>query len=553
MAKLSGVQYTHVPYKGAAPMMQDLIGNRIDFTVMAFLMMMTQAIQSGQYRIIANMTKDAPKELANMAQHRIGFRDVDYASNAAYYVRKGTPAAIRQKLNQALGEALTVGDVAPKLEADGRLVHRWAVRSRTPRRSTGPRSPPTSASSRTPDSNRSIDQARRPGPRVARIAIGGFQTQSASLTAHTADFGISPSIATGPPFVTGDAIVAALRGGGYATSGFLDGLGPDDEVVPLVWASGGAGGEVSDDAFERIVGVLAGRLSASLPVDGVYLDLHGAMVNATFDDAEGELRQSGRSRAPQTPIVVSLDYHANVSPDMIRHADGVVVFRTYPHVDRPQTGRRAARLLARLIADGRPAGRALRKLPFLLPIDFQCTLAEPSRSVVNWRPADDHALLTTGYAAGFPPSDTVWCGRSGVCLCNPPGHRRRRRRCLPAVRPRTTGRSLPHRCGRSGRRYRSAAAGTARATAGDHCRHPRQSGCGGSGDTTGILGGAYLRERAGRRTGFLLRCRRRAWAALDAGVGVMVDVLLGGRHGPAEVRPLPTRLKCSAAPTDPSG
>jgi tripartite-type tricarboxylate transporter receptor subunit TctC len=53
-----------------------------------------------------------------------GFSSVDYASNAAYYVRKGTPAAIRANLNDALGNALATAEVKGTLEADGRRVAR---------------------------------------------------------------------------------------------------------------------------------------------------------------------------------------------------------------------------------------------------------------------------------------------------------------------------------------------------------------------------------------------------------------------------------------------
>jgi tripartite-type tricarboxylate transporter receptor subunit TctC len=50
------------------------------------------------------------------------FRTVDYASNAGYFVRKGTPVAIKERLNKAIGDALAGGAVAAQLEADGRRV-----------------------------------------------------------------------------------------------------------------------------------------------------------------------------------------------------------------------------------------------------------------------------------------------------------------------------------------------------------------------------------------------------------------------------------------------
>lgn len=124
MAKLADVRYVHVPYKGGAPLMLDLIGDRIDFTVMAFSTTMLPQEQAGQFRIIANMSRDKPRELAHLpsVSELPVFRDVDYASNAAYYVKKGTPPAIRQLLNTAIGNVVASPAIIRALEGDGRRV-----------------------------------------------------------------------------------------------------------------------------------------------------------------------------------------------------------------------------------------------------------------------------------------------------------------------------------------------------------------------------------------------------------------------------------------------
>src|SRR3546814_13563091 len=81
------------------------------------------------------------------------------------------------------------------------------------------------------------------------------------------------------------------------------------ELVPLVWTHGGAGGYVTDDAFERVTGELVGDLSRAMPVGAVYLDLHGAMVTETYEDGEGEiLRRVRDAVGPTNPIAVSIDY-----------------------------------------------------------------------------------------------------------------------------------------------------------------------------------------------------------------------------------------------------
>ncbi|MCH6039104.1 M81 family metallopeptidase, partial [Salmonella enterica] len=80
--------------------------------------------------------------------------------------------------------------------------------------------------------------------------------------------------------------------------------------------------------------------------DAIYLDLHGAMVAEHLDDGEGELLARVRALVgPGVPVVGSLDLHANVTARMLREADGLAAFRTYPHVDMAVTSEHAARLL----------------------------------------------------------------------------------------------------------------------------------------------------------------------------------------------------------------
>ena len=93
-------------------------------------------------------------------------------------------------------------------------------------------------------------------------------------------------------------------------------------------------------------------IAAAGPLDAVYLDLHGAMVTEHLDDGEGEILARVRKViGKDLPLVVSLDLHANVTPEMVEHADALIAYRTYPHVDMADTGRAAARHLALLLQD----------------------------------------------------------------------------------------------------------------------------------------------------------------------------------------------------------
>lgn len=124
IAKTAGVPLTHVPYKGTAPVVQDLSGGQIDFSIMPFQASMKEMAKSGRFKIIAVMSKHKPEILKDVPSitETAALKDFDYASYAGYFVKKGTPKDVSEKLNKAIGTALTNPEVIAKLEADGREV-----------------------------------------------------------------------------------------------------------------------------------------------------------------------------------------------------------------------------------------------------------------------------------------------------------------------------------------------------------------------------------------------------------------------------------------------
>src|SRR6266702_7526566 len=122
------------------------------------------------------------------------------------------------------------------------------------------------------------------------------------------------------------------------------------ELIPTIACGASPSAHVTRDAFERIVKVMVDGIAAAGRLDAVYLDLHGAMVTEHLDDGEGEiLARVRRVIGKDVPLVVSLDLHANVTPDMVEHADALIPYRTYPHGDMADTGRASAKHLALLL------------------------------------------------------------------------------------------------------------------------------------------------------------------------------------------------------------
>jgi microcystin degradation protein MlrC len=372
---------------------------------------------------------------------------------------------------------------------------------------------------------------------MARIAVAGFHHETNCFVTAKTDFAYFTTHRDRPPLVRGADVLHWLADTSFALSGFLKAIGDRHDVVPLLWTSGGAGGLVTADAFERISGELIGRLSAAVPLDAVYLDLHGAMVTEPFEDGEGELLRRVRAVVgSRVPVAISLDYHANVTPQMVETTDSLVGYRTYPHVDRVETGAFAAQALQLLLERGRPPGRALRKPPFLLPLNDQCTMVEPSRSIAARSSVAAGDLVNVSYLAGFPPSDLYWCGPAVIAHAwSQEAADRAADELMRAIALREADFAVPMVTPEQGVRQAMALASSASrpVVLADTQDNP---GCGATADTTGILETLVALGAERAALGYLCDAEAAA-AAHAAGKGAQITIALGGRSGPPGVKP----------------
>jgi len=251
---------------------------------------------------------------------------------------------------------------------------------------------------------------------MARIAVGGFQHETNSFApspTRLADF----IAADGWPGLSrGEILFDAVAGINLPAAGFIAAArDANHSLVPLLWCAAPPLGLVEADAYERIAEMLLADLAAAGPLDALYLDLHGAMIADHVEDGEGELLRRIRALVgPDLPIVASLDLHANVTASMVELATLLVAYRTYPHVDMADTGARVAGLLDRLLARGRPWSKAFRKLDFLVPLPWQCTMVEPAaglyRRLAELEATAASQLASLSFATGFPPADIAETG-----------------------------------------------------------------------------------------------------------------------------------------------
>jgi len=248
---------------------------------------------------------------------------------------------------------------------------------------------------------------------MTRVFVAGFHHETNTFAPSPADWDAFTCGAGYPAYARGAAMLAQMAPTSSALGGFAEaatGLGWT--LVPSVWAGAMPSNRVTTDAFERICAEIVADLKSST-FDAIYLDLHGAAVAECADDAEGELLARIRAVVgPDLTIIASLDLHANVTERMLRLTSAMTAYRTYPHVDMRETGMRAARMLSRRLEPAAPA-RAMHaeRVPFLLPLNAQCTLMEPACSVINLvEGLESQRDVELSFSMGFSAADFSECG-----------------------------------------------------------------------------------------------------------------------------------------------
>jgi microcystin degradation protein MlrC len=254
---------------------------------------------------------------------------------------------------------------------------------------------------------------------MARIAVGGFQHETNTFAPQQATWDDFVRADAWPGLLRGAEMVAGVEGYNIPIAGAVKKLGElGHEIVPLAWAAAPPASYVTEDAYERMWKLFEEDLRRHGPFDAIYLDLHGAMVAEDTQDGEGELLRRIRGIVGNDlPIVASLDYHANLTPEMANLSTALVGYRTYPHIDMAVTGRRAAELLHKLLSEKRTVYRAYRQLDFLIPLVWQCTFIEPAKSIFDLvgeleagEKSHNQGIVSVTHTPGFPPADIAQCG-----------------------------------------------------------------------------------------------------------------------------------------------
>lgn len=221
--------------------------------------------------------------------------------------------------------------------------------------------------------------------------------------------------------VEGEELRAAFRGTSTEIGGAMNALENlsletlSVDVVPGFCAGALPSGPIAQETWEELRRRLLASIEAS-GADAVFLSLHGAMVVQGDPDPEGRLVADVRERVgADVPIAVTLDFHANLGPQLVAAADAVVAYDTYPHTDFAERGAEAAQLLVRML-QGERFAKGLVQLPLIPPVPAQATAVSPMKELMALAHSfegDDGATFVS-WMAGFPYGDVPRMGMSAV-------------------------------------------------------------------------------------------------------------------------------------------
>lgn len=199
-----------------------------------------------------------------------------------------------------------------------------------------------------------------------RIAVAGLHTECSTYN----------------PVLAREADFRVLRGPAMLKDDYFNFLTHfPAEFVTILHARAIAGGPVERGTYENWKAEILEGLKSALPLDGVYLAMHGAMFVEGLFDAEGDFISAVRETVgPDVVIAASYDLHGNISQQIVDGLDIFSTYRTAPHIDVPDTMRRAVTMLVRALRTGERPALVWAPVPVLLPGERTSTQDEPARS-----------------------------------------------------------------------------------------------------------------------------------------------------------------------------
>ena len=119
LGEVAGIQMVHVPYRGAGPALNDLVGGQTQFMITT-LPSVTGLVQGGQLRALAVTSRKTIPQLPGIpAIAEAGYPDYESTAWYGFVVPKGVPAAVKERLSTAIAAAIRSDIIRGRLSDEG--------------------------------------------------------------------------------------------------------------------------------------------------------------------------------------------------------------------------------------------------------------------------------------------------------------------------------------------------------------------------------------------------------------------------------------------------
>jgi len=237
---------------------------------------------------------------------------------------------------------------------------------------------------------------------MRKVLIGGLKHESNSfstLKSSIEDFNVIYDLSRDP-------VTAYLMRSGF-------------KVIPAFIADAPPSGLVDRGAYEELRDRLVGCIESAGELDGIFLDLHGAMEVEGVGSGELNLVKSIRNVVGYDTVVsASFDLHGNIPEELVEELDVLVAYRSAPHVDVEETRLRAASLLVACIEKKLKTSCAIIKPPMLLPGEYFVTSSKPASLIMDALPQIDAktGVLASSVLVGCAWTDAPYSTPSTIVV-----------------------------------------------------------------------------------------------------------------------------------------
>jgi microcystin degradation protein MlrC len=215
-----------------------------------------------------------------------------------------------------------------------------------------------------------------------RYAVGSFQLESNTFSPLKAN---RTYFERNGHLLFGEDVIPYHRNKKNELAGFIDSANQHHVgITPLCAAWAVPYGSLERPFYEEMKNEFITRYKSEKDIDGLYLSLHGSMGVDGIDDPEGDLIESMRFTRPEVPITVTLDFHANVTERMVKNADVLVGYNSFPHTNLYETGMKAADASFQRYDHLKKLNKIFLKMPIITPLERMTVVGdEPMARLVK--------------------------------------------------------------------------------------------------------------------------------------------------------------------------